>query len=184
VNVRDLAQVDRPLLERYLADLHTELAGRNVHAERISQLHIFLQAIRRHGWDDSLPANAVFHSEDYPKRGQQLPRALAEHVMAQLENPVNLDQWNDPDRRLITVILIRCGLRLGDTLCLPTDCIVHDVLRDTENHHDRGITVTIPTKSPRTGLPDWRGVAHHRQGAGSAVAGTPQPGSHTQRGWS
>jgi integrase len=126
VNVNRLAQVDRPLLERYLADLHTELAGRHVHAERISQLHIFLQAIRRHGWDNSLPANAVFHSEDYPKRGQQLPRALAEHVMAQLENPTNLDQWNDPDRRLITLILIRCGLRLGDTLRLPTDCIVHD----------------------------------------------------------
>jgi site-specific recombinase XerD len=126
VNVSRLAQVDRPLLERYLADLHTELAGRNVHAERISQLHIFLQAVRRHGWDNSLSANAVFHSEDYPKRGQQLPRALAAHVMAQLEDPVNLDQWNDPDRRLITVILIRCGLRLGDTLRLPTDCIVHD----------------------------------------------------------
>jgi integrase len=126
VNVSRLAQVDRPLLERYLADLHIELAGRNVHAERISQLHIFLQAVRRHGWDNSLPANAVFHSEDYPKRGQQLPRALAEYVMAQLEDPVNVDQWNDPDRRLITVILIRCGLRLGDTLRLPTDCLVHD----------------------------------------------------------
>jgi integrase len=126
VNVDRLAQVDRLLLERYLADLHIELAGRNVHAERISQLNIFLQTIRRHGWDGSLPANAMFHSEDYPKRGQQLPRALAEHVMAQLEDPANLDRWNDPSRRLITLILIRCGLRLGDTLRLPLDCIVHD----------------------------------------------------------
>jgi integrase len=126
VNVDRLALVDRPLLERYLAELHTELAGRNVHAERISQLHSFLQAIRRHGWDDCLPANAVFHSEDYPKRGQQLPRALAEHVMTQLEDPANLDRWNDPARRLITLILIRCGLRLGDALRLPTDCIVND----------------------------------------------------------
>jgi integrase len=121
-----LAQVDRLLLERYLAQLHTELAGRKIHAERVSQLHIFLQAIRRHGWDDSLPANAVLHSEDFPKRGEQLPRALAEQVMTQLEDPANLDKWNDPDRRLITMILIRCGLRLGDTLRLPTDCIVHD----------------------------------------------------------
>ena len=125
VNVDPLAQVDRPLLERYLADLHTELAGRNMHAERISQLNIFLQTIRRHGWDDSLPANAMFHGEDYPKRGQQLPRALAEHVMAQLEDPANLDRWDDRSRRLITLILIRCGLRLGDTLRLPLDCIVH-----------------------------------------------------------
>jgi site-specific recombinase XerD len=125
-SVDRLAQLDRALLERYLADLHTELAGRKVHGERISQLHLFLQAIRRHGWDDSLPANAMFHSEDFPKKGQLLPRALAEHVMTQLEDPRNLNQWNDPARRLITLILIRCGLRLGDTLRLPTNCIVHD----------------------------------------------------------
>ena len=126
VNVTTLAQVDRSLLERYLADLHTELAGRNVHAERVGQLNSFLHTIRRHGWDDSLPASAMFCYEDYPKRGQLLPRALAEHVMAQLEDPANLDRWNEPARRLITLILIRCGLRLGDTLRLPLDCIVHD----------------------------------------------------------
>ncbi len=126
VNVTRLAQVDRELLERYLADLHSELAGRNVHAERIGQLNGFLHAIRRLGWDDSLPASAMFHYDDYPKRGQLLPRALAEHVMTQLEDPANLDQWNDPARRLITLILIRCGLRLGDALRLPFDCVVRD----------------------------------------------------------
>jgi integrase len=126
VNVARLAQVDRELLERYLAALSAELAGRQVHAERIGQLNSFLHAIRRHGWDDSLPASAMFHNDDYPKRGELLPRALAEHVMAQLEDPASLDRWNDPARRLITVILIRCGLRLGDALRLPVDCIVRD----------------------------------------------------------
>lgn len=111
VAVDRLDQVDRALLERYLADLHTELAGRKIHADRISQLHLFLQTIRRHGWDESLPANAMIHNEDFPKRGQLLPRALAEQVMTQLDDPGNLDQWNDPERRLITLILIRCGLR-------------------------------------------------------------------------
>jgi integrase len=125
-SVTRLAQVDRELLERYLAVLHAELAGRNIHAERIGQLASFLQAIRRLGWDDSLPATAMIHYDDYPKRGEMLPRALAEHVMAQLEDPANLDRWNDPARRLVTLILIRCGLRLGDALRLPLDCIVHD----------------------------------------------------------
>jgi integrase len=126
VSVATLAQVDRELLERYLAELQAEFAGRQVHAERIGQLASLLQAIRRLGWDDSLPATAMFHPDDYPKRGEMLPRALAEHVMAQLEDPVNLDRWNDPARRLVTLILIRCGLRLGDALRLPLDCIVHD----------------------------------------------------------
>jgi integrase len=148
VAVDRLDQVDRALLERYLADLHTELAGRRVHTDHVGQLHLFLQTIRRHGWDDSLPANAMIHSEDFPKRGQLLPRALAEQVMTQLEDPRNLDQWNDPARRLITLILIRCGLRLGDALRLPTDCIVHDAdnapyLRYTNHKMKRGALVPI-----------------------------------------
>jgi len=64
--------------------------------------------------------------EDYPKRGERLPRALAGHVMAQIEDPASLDRWDDPGRRLITLILIRCGLRIGDACKLPSDCIVRD----------------------------------------------------------
>ena len=64
--------------------------------------------------------------EDYPRPRESLPRALAEHVMAQIEDPANLDRWNDPGRRLITLILIRCGLRIGDACKLPADCIVAD----------------------------------------------------------
>ena len=68
----------------------------------------------------------MIFAEDYPKRGEKLPRALAEHVMAQVEDPANLDRWDDPGRRLITLILIRCGLRIGDACRLPADCIVAD----------------------------------------------------------
>ena len=46
--------------------------------------------------------------------------------MAQIEDPANLDRWDDPAARLITVILIRCGLRLGDALALPRDCLARD----------------------------------------------------------
>ena len=148
VAVDRIEEIDRALLERYLADLHTEMAGRKIHGDHVSQLHLFLQAIRRHGWDTALPANAMLHSEDFPKRGQLLPRALAEQVMTQLEDPRSLDQWNDPARRLITLILIRCGLRLGDTLRLGTDCIVHDAdnapyLRYTNHKMKREALVPI-----------------------------------------
>src|SRR5689334_3853487 len=54
------------------------------------------------------------------------PRALAEQVMAQIEDPANLDRWDDPAARLITIILIRRGLRLGDALALPRDCLARD----------------------------------------------------------
>ena len=121
-----LAQVDRPLLERYLAYLHAELAGRTVHRHMIGQLNLFFTAIRQHGWDSTLPTNAMFFPEDLPKEPQWLPRALSEHVMAQLERPDNLNRWNIPAYQLVTLILMRCGLRITDALGLPGDCIVRD----------------------------------------------------------
>ena len=46
--------------------------------------------------------------------------------MAQVENPASLNLWGDPMRHLITLILIRCGLRICDAVKLPRDCLVHD----------------------------------------------------------
>jgi integrase len=121
-----LANVGRPVLERYLADLHAEFAGRPVHRTHVGLLNQFFAAIRQHGWDPTLPATATFYAEDYPKHGEQLPRAVAEHVMAQVEDPSNLDRWNNPASRLVTLILIRCGLRVSDALKLPFDCVALD----------------------------------------------------------
>ena len=114
-----LAQLDRQVIERYLADLHAALAGTRAHRDHVGQLGAFLVAIRQHRWDDALPASAAVFPEDYPKDGPRLPRALAEHVMAQVENPASLSLWGDPMRYLITLILIRCGLRISDACQAP-----------------------------------------------------------------
>jgi integrase len=124
--ITSLAGIDRAVLERYLADLHTEMAGSQREGDHIGQLNTFFQAIRAHRWDDSLPATAMFFTEDHPRRHEQLPRALAEQVMAQVEHPDNLDRWTNPAYRLVTVILIRCGLRVSDALRLPPHCIATD----------------------------------------------------------
>jgi integrase len=126
IGVTSLAQVDRGVLERYLADLHAEWAGRQRHNDHIGQLGSLLQAIRQHRWDDTLPATALLFSDDQPKRTRQLPRALGEQVMLQVEQSDNLNRWNNPAFRLVTVILIRCGLRVTDALRLRRDCLVSD----------------------------------------------------------
>jgi integrase len=125
LRVRHLADVDRAVLERYLAELHP-LGGGEHHQRMIGQLGIFLTDIRHHRWDASLPTSAVLFTEDVPRQTKRLPRALAEHVMAQLEDPANLARWQEPAYRLITVVLMRCGLRLKDATRLPFDCLVHD----------------------------------------------------------
>ena len=124
--VNNISGVDRPLLERYLADLHAELSGRQRHNDHVGQLASFLTAIRQHRWDDSLPPGALIFTDDYPKRSERSPRALAETVMAQIERPDNLDRWTNPAFRLVTMILIRAGLRVSDALSLARDCIVTD----------------------------------------------------------
>jgi integrase len=120
------ADIDRAVLERYLADLHAGLGGREIHRKHIGQLSAFLTAIRQHRWEDSLPASAVLFPSDYPRPAARLPRALAEQVMAQVEDPRNLSRWDNPAYQLITVILIRCGLRAKDATRLPFDCITRD----------------------------------------------------------
>jgi integrase len=126
IGVVELAGIDRAVLERYLADLHAELAGRQRHGDHIGQLNSFLHAVRQHHWDDTLPATALIFSDDYPTRVERPPRALAEQVMTQIERPDNLARFTNPAYRLVTLILIRAGLRITDALRLPHDCIVTD----------------------------------------------------------
>jgi hypothetical protein len=126
VGVDRLAEVDRSLLERYLGWVATLPAGHGVKKTCIGGLNSLFQAIRRHGWDSTLPATAAFFPGDCPPAPEQVARHLAEHVMAQVESPTNLDRWPDPAGRLVTVILIRCGLRISSALTLDFDCLLHD----------------------------------------------------------
>jgi integrase len=121
-----LADLDRALLERYLAWLTTAVTGHGAREDAVTGLGMFFQAIRQHGWDPTLPTTAVFFTGDLPRRPSRVTRHLAEHVMAQVEAPANLDRWPHPEARLVTVILIPCGLRATDACTLPFECLLHD----------------------------------------------------------
>jgi integrase len=126
VNVTSLAGLDRAMLERYLADLATDPRSLRTRSRDISSLGVFLDAIRRHDWDHTLPGSAAFYPDDFPKPDKRLPRGLAEHIMTQIEQPANLDRWYSPEARLLTVILMSCGLRVGDATTIAFDCVIRD----------------------------------------------------------
>ncbi|HEV8569870.1 MAG TPA: ATP-binding cassette domain-containing protein [Actinoplanes sp.] len=108
--VKRMKDIDRAVIERYLAWLTSQVVGRQVHAVHVDGLRLFLHGVRRYGWDE-LHTTAVFYPNDNPKRADaKLPRNLAEHVMAQVEQPHNLDRWPTPAGRLVTMILIRRSL--------------------------------------------------------------------------
>jgi integrase len=118
--------IDRPLLERYLAWLAGQPIGHGAREDAITTLGTFFQAIRQHGWDDTLPATALLFPGDIPHRPPRLTRHLAEHIMTQVEAPASLSRWTTPEGRLITMILIRCGLRASDACTLAFDCLLRD----------------------------------------------------------
>jgi len=126
IGVESIDRINRPVLERYLANLRGDSIGAQRRGTHIGLLNRFFAAVRQHRWDTDLPADAMFFAEDYPKRDERLPRALAEQVMTQLEDPDNLARFADPAHQLITIILMRCGLRITDALRLRSDCVVAD----------------------------------------------------------
>ncbi|MEV8063427.1 tyrosine-type recombinase/integrase [Streptomyces antimycoticus] len=127
IGVDQLAAVDRPLLERHLAHVASGPGGHGLKKGRISNLNLFFQAIRQNRWDDSLPGTAAFYPGDIPPApAATVSRRLAEHVMAQVESEENLNRWDNPSGCLITLILIRGGLRISSVLCLAFDCLLHD----------------------------------------------------------
>ncbi|MEO8749675.1 MAG: tyrosine-type recombinase/integrase [Allobranchiibius sp.] len=121
-----LAGLDRALLERYLAWLATSGLGPGAKEDAVTGVGMFFQAVRQHHWDSTLPTTAVFFTGDLPPRPGRVTRHLAEHVMAQVEAADNLDRWPNPEGRLVTLILIRCGLRATDACTLSFDCLLHD----------------------------------------------------------
>ena len=86
----DLAGIDRPLLERYLAWLTGLPGGSRYQGTLDRRAQQFFQAIRRYGWDDTLPATAGIFTGDSRAAQPRLTRHLAEYVMAQVEEPANL----------------------------------------------------------------------------------------------
>lgn len=121
-----VGEIDRALLERFLGWLAAQPSGPVTKSRHIGGIQLFFEAIRRHRWDQRLPTTAVFFAEDYPKRPPRMTRHLTEDVMNQIEQPTNLDRWPSPEGRLVTIILIHCGLRISDACTLPFDCLLHD----------------------------------------------------------
>ena len=169
-----LAEADRALLERYLAWLASEAIGHGARTDAITSVSAFLQAIRQHGWDATLPVTAAFFPGDIPSRPPQLTRHLAEHIMTQVESPANLDRWTSPEGRLITLILIRCGLRATDACTLAFDCLLRD---------GQGALPTCATSTTRCAArqpsPSMRNSRRGSAPSSSTSRTADQPGTRT-----
>ncbi len=117
----------RRLLEDFLADLRCapgigEARRRSV----IVDLKVFLDDVRMHHWEPSLPVTAVFHRGELPKAPAALPRYIEEFVMGQLETDAALERLPDQTTRTLVRVLIETGLRSVDAMRLPFDPLSAD----------------------------------------------------------
>ncbi|HXR21840.1 MAG TPA: tyrosine-type recombinase/integrase [Acidimicrobiales bacterium] len=118
-------QLDRALIEQYLAWL-AQLAL----SEQTKMLSkVFLRALleenRRYRWVGAIPLDAVIYHDELSARRASLPRFLPEPVMAQLESVVNLERLA-PHYRHLVVVLAETGLRAGDACVLRFDPLISD----------------------------------------------------------
>jgi integrase/recombinase XerD len=93
--------------------------------KHLSSLKIFFEIGNINLWFD-VPAYLI-RPEDYAKRTKPLPRYIPEEVMQQLNQ--HLEKLPEPVMRMVLVIQ-ETGLRIGELLQLPINCLKFDALRE------------------------------------------------------
>jgi integrase len=118
-------QVDRALLEHYLAWLRALPLAESTKAQSRVLLRSFLEDNRRYRWVEGIDPGAVLYHDELASRQTSLPRFLSEAVMVQLESEANLAKLSTSFRNLV-VVISETGLRAGDACALGFDPIVTD----------------------------------------------------------
>lgn len=118
------ADLDRAVIEHWMTDCRRSGSWKAA-TNLISSAATFLRLVRRFQWAP-LPGTADIYPEDYPKTPKYAPRYLSGVVMAQVERPENLAKLPDDQTRLITLIMIRTGIRLTGVLTLELNCPAYD----------------------------------------------------------
>lgn len=121
----DASAITREGIERFLASCVAKAGSHETRRHALTALRLFLRAVHHHGWAPEIPRTAVMFDEDVPGPPKTAPRFLSEYVMAQLEDEANLARLA-PDYRLVTMIMMQTGMRVGDTCQLSIDCIHTD----------------------------------------------------------
>lgn len=86
---------------------------------------MFIEDCRRLAWLD-LGADFAVYLDDLPKLTDYGPRALDEHVMAQLDARAAIEAIPDNGLRGLIVVIMGTGLRADDACRLPFDALEHD----------------------------------------------------------
>ena len=115
-------QIDRALIVKYISYLGTTGDSTQARHRALVQLRLFLE-VSAHQLQKPLPKERVLFDDDLPKRPEPLPREIPEGVLVQLRE--HLDTLPTTLLRMV-VILLECGMRIGELCQLSLDCLIRD----------------------------------------------------------
>lgn len=115
-------QIDRPLLLEYSAYLLEIGTTASTRRELLLEISLFLERAAREEWLP-VPRHRLIYREDLPPIARRLPRFIPESVMQQVEEHLpSLDLfW-----RQMFIVLMDCGMRVGELCALKLDCLSQD----------------------------------------------------------
>jgi len=115
--------LDRALFVDYLATLRGCALGTETRRNLLGNLRIVLEVCAHRLDIAGLPRDRLIFDDEMPLSGDPLPREIPEGVLAQLRQ--HLDTLPTTTMRMV-VILLECGLRIGELCTLPVECIFQD----------------------------------------------------------
>lgn len=116
-------QIDRELMLKYISYLSTTGCSASERHRSLVQLRLFLEISAHQLQKAELPKARLIFDEDLPRRPQPLPREIPEEVLSQLRE--HLKSLPTTLLRMV-VILLECGLRIGELCSLSLDCLIRD----------------------------------------------------------
>ena len=117
----NLSTINRSIIVDYLLFLHLQKISYSHKRTTLYTLKLFFELGVINEWF-SVPPHLI-RSSDYPKPTKHLPRYIPDEVMTQLNQ--YLDALPSPVMRMVLVIQ-ECGLRIGELLLLPINCLKSD----------------------------------------------------------
>lgn len=123
--LNEIEEITRSVIIDYLVYLNHQKMSAAWKCHCLYTLKNLFQTGTINGWFELQPY--LILPEDSPKEVKTVPRYIPEEVMQQLNQ--HLDALPEPVMRMVLLIQ-ECGLRIGELLQLPLDCLKRDTKGD------------------------------------------------------
>lgn len=122
------SEIDREVILNYLAHLKTLNYSQSHHHRQIASLREFFEICFREKWIN-ITGNQIIYNDDLPKyKRNYKPRYIPEEVIKQIIE--NLPNIGNLVYGRMFLILIECGMRIGELCKISFDCLQQDTRGD------------------------------------------------------